>query len=100
MTTPATSAAVAAAAADAARRVARELRRKKYLSHETVNNIRAEDSRVIGVLSEEVRDLKEGERQNRKTIARYHEAGTSFATAPLWRRLYVAIFSPGSIFPS
>lgn len=79
--------------------IERELHRKKYLDAETVNDIRAEDSRVIQALSEEVRDLKEEEGQRRKTITRYHKAGTSFATAPLWRRLYVAIFSPDSILP-
>lgn len=87
--------------------IERELRRKKYLSDETVNNIRAEDSRVIQALSEEVRDLKEKlsfanaryEKSNERRI-RFSHAMLYFVRAPLWRRLYVAIFSPRSIFLS
>lgn len=85
----------------------RELRRMEYLDVEIVNNIRAEDSRVIGALSEKVRDLDESlklvckanetlDQRNREWCRSYD----GFATAPLWRRLYVAIFSPRSIFPS
>ena len=87
---------------------------KTYLSEETVNNIRAEDSRVIGVLSEEVRDLKEKIRDLDESLRLVCEANETldqrnrewcrsyrdFAWAPLWRRLYVAIFSPDSISPS
>ena len=85
----------------------RELRRKEYLSDETVGNVRAEDSRVIEALSEKIRDLDESlrlvckanetlDQRNREWCRSYD----GFATAPFWRRLYVAIFSPRSIFPS
>ena len=79
--------------------IERELRRKKYLSDETVNNIRTEDSRVIQALSEEVRDLKkevlslkDGNLKLRGLLDRETSIVRTFQRSGLRYRLYVALF--------